>query len=138
MGDQVDRDAILFANEAFYRAFAGRNFAAMDDLWAKNEPVACIHPGWGPLTGRAEVMASWEAILNHPSQPAVTCHAPMVQVHGDTACVICFEEVGGAYLLATNVFIRDGGVWRMVHHQAGPTSAVPPRQETESGAGRPN
>jgi len=134
----VDRDAILFANEAFYRAFAERNFPAMDELWAKAHPVACIHPGWGPLSGRKEVMASWEAILQHPSQPSVTCLAPEVHILGDTAYVICFEEVGGSYLLATNIFVRQGSLWRMVHHQAGPTSASPPQGESDAGSGRPN
>ena len=82
-------------------------------------------------------MASWEAILNHPrSPPSPACARGPGP--GDTAYVLCFEEVDGTYLLATNVFIRDGGVWRMVHHQAGPTSAVPPRQDDGSGAGRPN
>lgn len=134
----MERDAILFANEAFYRAFAGRNFAAMDELWARDHPVACIHPGWGPLAGRAEVMASWEAILNHPAQPSISCLAPEAYVLGDTAYVICFEEVGGSYLLATNIFVRQGAVWRMVHHQAGPTSATPPQQEPDPGGSRPN
>jgi len=134
----VEREAILFANEAFYRAFAGRNFEAMDELWARNHPVACIHPGWGPLSGRAEVMASWEAILGHPSQPSVSCLAPEVHLLGDTAYVICFEEVGGSYLLATNIFVRQGAVWRMVHHQAGPTSAAPPHQDADAGGSRPN
>jgi hypothetical protein len=134
----VDRDAILFANEAFYRAFAERNFEAMEAVWARDHPVACIHPGWGPLSGRQEVMASWEAILKHPSQPHVTCLAPEVFILGDTAYVICFEEVGGSYLLATNIFVRQGSLWRMVHHQAGPTSAAPPAEEADAGSGRPN
>lgn len=134
----MDRDAILFANEAFYRAFAARNFEAMDEVWARHQPVACIHPGWGPLSGRAEVMASWEAILNHPAQPSVSCLAPEAHMLGDAAYVICFEEVGGSYLLATNIFVREGAAWRLVHHQAGPTSAAPPRQETKTPATRPN
>jgi SnoaL-like protein len=134
----VDRDAILFANEAFYRAFAERNFQAMDELWARSHPVACIHPGWGPLSGRQEVMASWEAILQHPSQPTVACLAPEAYILGDTAYVICFEEVGGSYLLATNIFIRQGSVWCMVHHQAGPTSAAPPQRDADTGSSRPN
>ena len=36
---------MLFANEAFYRAFADRDMAAMDGVWAVHAPVACIHPG---------------------------------------------------------------------------------------------
>ena len=32
-----DTDAVLFANEAFYRAFADRDEASMDDLWASSD-----------------------------------------------------------------------------------------------------
>ena len=46
-----DEEAVLAANEAFYRAFAARDFAAMDALWAAEAPVACIHPGWDALVG---------------------------------------------------------------------------------------
>jgi hypothetical protein len=45
--------------------------------------------------------------------------------------VICFEEIMNTFLVATNVFVREGRVWKMVHHQAGPTSAQP---EIEQGA----
>ena len=31
----MERDAVLFSNEAFYRAFADRDFAAMDALWSR-------------------------------------------------------------------------------------------------------
>jgi hypothetical protein len=41
----ADREQVLFANEAFYRAFADRDIDAMDALWARGEPVLCIHPG---------------------------------------------------------------------------------------------
>ena len=41
--------AVLFANEAFYRAFADRDMDAMAALWAADGPVACIHPGWPAL-----------------------------------------------------------------------------------------
>ena len=40
-----DEHAVLAANAAFYRAFAERDVDAMDALWARSIPVACIHPG---------------------------------------------------------------------------------------------
>ena len=45
-------DAVLFANEAFYRAFADRDMDAMEDLWAASGPVCCIHPGWEAIYER--------------------------------------------------------------------------------------
>ena len=124
-----DTDAVLFANEAFYRAFADRDEAAMDDLWSATEQVACLHPGWGPLFGRDEVVESWKAIIRNPDSPEILCHDARAHVYGNTAYVICFEEIAGSFLVATNVFVRDGSLWKMVHHQAGPTSVRPQVEE---------
>ena len=126
-----DTDAVLFANEAFYRAFADRNEAVMEELWSASAQVACLHPGWGPLMGREEVLSSWIEIIRNPDSPAILCHDARAHVYGDTAYVICFEEIDANYLVATNVFVREGRVWKMVHHQAGPTSASPDMGEQE-------
>ena len=124
-----DTDAVLFANEAFYRAFADRDESAMDALWSDTDQVACLHPGWGPLFGRDVVVESWKAIIRNDDSPEILCHDPHAHVYGDTAYVICFEEILDSFLVATNVLVREGRVWKMVHHQAGPTSAQPETQQ---------
>jgi ketosteroid isomerase-like protein len=111
--------AILAANEAFYDAFRREDPTAMDELWARQAPVACIHPGWDALLGRDRVMASWRAIMENGA-PVIRCVAPRVQRLGDVALVICEEHVGDGRLIATNVFVHEDGHWRLVHHQAGP------------------
>ena len=126
----MERDAVLFANEAFYRAFADRDLGAMDALWSRRSQVACIHPGWSPIAGRDQVMASWRGILSNPQSPAVVCRRPQVFMLGEGAFVICFEEVDGAFLIATNYFLREAGGWKMTHHQAGPVPA--PEGEDEA------
>ena len=134
----VDHDAVLFANEAFYRAFATRDLAAMGEVWARHCPVACIHPGWEPLLGREEVMRSWERILGNPESPAISCRDAHATVFGDSALVVCFEAVPGGFLIASNLFVRLGAVWKLVHHQAGPTNGQPDEEAAEEGSGRPN
>ena len=126
----MERDAVLFANEAFYRAFADRDFDAMDALWSKRANVACIHPGWSPIAGREQVMASWRGILSNPQSPQVACRRPQAFMQGESAFVICFEEVDGSFLIATNYFAREAGVWKMTHHQAGPVPAPEGEDET--------
>jgi hypothetical protein len=127
MSDETD---VLAANEAFYRAFGGRDLAAMDALWALETPVACIHPGWDVLIGRREIMQSWEAILGNPQAPQIRCDAPRAFITGTSAFVICREVLEQGALIATNIFAREPAGWRMVHHQAGPTSAPQRPAET--------
>lgn len=68
-------------------------------------------------------MTSWRAILENPEAPRIACHGEHVSVLGDVAVVTCMEEIGGRrrsqYLMATNVFVRVGSLWALVHHQAG-------------------
>jgi len=114
-----DSDAVLAANLEFYRAFTTRDADAMDELWARRAPVACVHPGWPPLTNRTTVIESWRGILGNADSPRIACYDEQVLVYGDTALVICEEELDGGTLIASNWFVREDSVWRMAHHQAG-------------------
>ena len=116
--------AVLVANLTFYEAFAGKDFDAMATLWAQASPVSCVHPGWAPLLGREAVLHSWRAILAEPESPEVRCVDPSVFTLGDgVAYVLCAEVIEGVVLAATNVFVLEGGEWRITHHQAGEVAA---------------
>jgi len=119
------RDAVLFANEAFYQAFAVADLVAMDALWAREMPVTCIHPGWHALNSREQIMAAWREVFTNDNQAPLICRAPEAFVVGEVAFVICFEQLPDAMLIATNIFRREDRQWRMVHHQSGPTPGHP-------------
>src|SRR5262249_40399244 len=121
-----DEVLALEANEAFYDAFADADLDALDALWAERASVSCIHPGWDALYGRDEVMASWRAILSGERSPDVVCLDPVVHLYGETAVVICGEAIGEHVLIATNVFVREDGQFRICHHHAGPVSGQRP------------
>jgi ketosteroid isomerase-like protein len=125
------QQGVISANEAFYLAFRNRDMAAMDAVWSRNDAVAVIHPGWPGIVGRKQVMASWRMILEGGSPPKIRSVEPKVQVYGDTAFVVCYEQVDGGLLVATNIFVLEDDAWRMVHHQAGPAPAT-----AASGAGK--
>lgn len=126
----TDADAVLAANLEFYRAFATRDLPAMDALWAEEVPVACVHPGWPPLCDRDEIMQSWQGILSNPGSPRIVCYDERVLLYGETAVVVCEEELEGGTLVASNFFVREDGRWRIAHHQASQLVARnPPRRE---------
>ena len=112
--------AIEFANSAFYDAFSSANYDQMSELWAEGEAVFCCHPGWQPLHGREAVLRSWAEIFSNAGAVQVT-HSVLAQDKiGEMAIVCCLESVGGYGFVATNLFIRAGKIWRMVHHHSGP------------------
>jgi ketosteroid isomerase-like protein len=117
----ADERAVLDANAAFYRAFAERDVAAMDAMWAHSIPVACIHPGWQVLNGRDAVMASWRGILGG-APPAIRCAEEVARVAGSAAFVVCTEKLDAGDLVATNLFVQEAGYWKLAHHHAGPVA----------------
>lgn len=129
----TDVDAVLAANEEFYRAFNDGDADALEAVWATEAAVACIHPGWPILRGRDQVLASWRTILSGPDSPSIQCSEAQVEVLGDTAYVTCVETLAGGSLVATNLFVREHGEWRILHHQAGAVSPA-----FEEGKGDPS
>jgi hypothetical protein len=114
-----ETESVLAANEAFYSALLTCDFELMEELWATDAPVNCIHPGWHNLVGREAVMESWRAILINNAPPNMTVHEPGVTIYDDLAVVICSEVFPEMTLVATNIFIREDGDWKMILHQAG-------------------
>lgn len=114
---------VLAANEAFYDAFAARDIPAMEAIWSGRKDIACVHPGWDAIVGRSEVLSSWRAILSSPEAPNVLCAGAIAHVLGDVAYVLCNEILQNAELCATNLFMREDGAWKLVHHHAGPIAS---------------
>ena len=119
-------EAVLAANRGFYAAFRTRDASAMERLWAKTSPVACVHPGWDAIHGRDAVLASFRAILGSSRSPDIRASHETVLFLGETAMVTCTEHIGEAELVATNVFFFEEGAWKMVHHHASPTARERP------------
>ena len=114
------------ANAAFYRAFESLDISQMDGVWSHGPSVRCIHPGWCLLSGWEAVRQSWEAIFRSGQEMRFSISDPDVHAEGDLAWVTCTEnilshtrgQIAVTRLIATNVFERVGGEWRMIHHHA--------------------
>ncbi|MGB0909640.1 MAG: nuclear transport factor 2 family protein [Nitrospirales bacterium] len=115
-------------NEAFYRSFEGLDIAAMDNIWAPQEYVTCIHPGWSIRVGWPAVRDSWVVIFNNTFSMEFQLTELQVQVAADVAWVICTENItsrGGeseqnSVVVATNLYERIGESWKMIHHHGSP------------------
>ncbi len=114
------------ANAAFYRAFQSLDIRRMQDIWAIDQPVQCIHPSQDVCRGWPEVRDSWVRIFNHTGKIQFQITDVEIVLAGDLAWVSCVEnvatpngdEVEISRILATNLFRRRDGGWKMIHHHA--------------------
>lgn len=114
-----DEASLLAANAAYYRAFVAADPDGMAAIWG-DEEICCIHPGWPPIFGREQVLASFREILRNPMQDPVLRRSERALLCGSEGRIVCIEMVGQAALVATNSFRLVDGAWRLVHHQASP------------------
>lgn len=119
-----DEESVLAANREFYRAFRTRDLGTMERLWAEAIDIVCVHPGWEALTRRKDVIESWRGILESTETPPIRCQDESVRFAGEAAVVLCTEMIGDRALVAINIFVREGGGWRMALHQATPTARM--------------
>jgi hypothetical protein len=120
MSASDDERELIEANALFYRAFATSDLAAMDSLWSRRSKVACTHPSGETLRGRTEVMAAWRSLFGAGGAPPIVARDPEAYPSAAGGFVLCVEAVPGGTLAAINVFVREDGELRMVHHQAAP------------------
>ena len=125
-------EAVLGANERFYRAFESLDIKEMEAVWLTTPAVQCVHPGWGPLSGWSDVRDGWVRIFNNTSAMAFTPRVVHLSVVGELAWLLCIEEITSrqadeehaSQILATNVFEHRNGQWLLVNHHASPIFRV--------------
>ena len=125
----VERE-ILDTNENFYQAFNRGDLNLMKSVWAQNDSVACIHPGWEVLRGFDVIIESWEKIFLGSENLEIKLSDIKVTGDGGMVWVSCQENlfamsmsgVQVSKVHATNLFEKVGDQWKMVLHHA---SSVP-------------
>jgi ketosteroid isomerase-like protein len=126
MNGESDRAEVEEANARFYRVFESLDLRQMDEVWAHGDHVRCVHPGWGLLTGWDAVRESWESIFKGSEEMRFSITDVNAYVEGPIGWVTCTENIlseargniSVTSLLATNIFERSAGEWRMIHHHA--------------------
>ena len=126
---QQETDAVTAANQAFYAALSARDIGTMGKVWSHAD-VQNI----GPRSRAVDV--GWDAVRNSLEgtfatfqELKVSMDQAHVKVSGSTAWVSGIEKAqrkdkagqssSGANL-ATNIYVKEGGRWLMVHHHASP------------------
>ena len=135
MSNTVDEARLEEANAEFYAAFEAGDLDRMAALWADGPyapGVTCVHPGWSLLRGRDEVLRSWALIMANTSYIQFVLTDVRTDVYGDHAVVTCKENIltaeegteagflAGGSVVASNVFVRSEGEWRLLLHHGSP------------------
>ena len=133
-------ESIKSANTAFYRAIESGLVERMEELWAHEDYVRCVHPGWDVVMGWPRVRQSWEQIYAGGQKMRISPTEVSIHVSGDFAWVTCTENItifqdtnfDTVQAVATNLFMQRQGRWLLVHHHASPIPMLVPDTESDT------
>jgi uncharacterized protein (TIGR02246 family) len=114
----------------FYDALKAADIEKLMDCWADDDNIVCIHPGGPRVVGNAAIRAAFDAVFGH--EGSLQVHPESIRrvdtltaaVHSvlERVEVMTTDGPARAYVLATNVFQKTLGGWRLVAHHASPGS----------------
>jgi ketosteroid isomerase-like protein len=127
-------ETLRSANQRFYAAFESLSLEQMEAIWAHDDSVECVHPGWNLLLGWDEVRERWARIFANTKRVRIALSSVWVRVEGDTGWAACTAHITTAFaegfdeatVQATNIFVRRNGEWLLVVHHASPLPASTP------------
>lgn len=120
-----DSSEVRAANEAYYAALSARDIDATGKVWARGNTFNIFAAGRSAQMGWDAIRAAYEDLFKRFPELSITMADPAIRQDGDTALVIGIETLRARSpngdpvalsLPATNVFRRQDGQWRMIHH----------------------
>jgi ketosteroid isomerase-like protein len=124
-------DTSVAAEGAFYRAFERGDLEAMMSVWADLPEIKCIHPLGTVLTGAAAIRASWLELFRAQLPRKFEIERVNLIQASELFIHTVFETITLPLqrqrfppLLATNVYRKVNGEWRMILHHASPVGMV--------------
>jgi ketosteroid isomerase-like protein len=105
---------------------ANGDASPMAAIWSHEDDVTTMHPIGGREEGWDAVSGSWEGVASASTDGTITRSDQAIRVIGNSAYELCTESVswtvGGEPMSlegrATNVYRREQGGWKVVHHHA--------------------
>ena len=129
------QDDVRKASQQFYAALnrmAHGDAGTMADIWSHGESVTAMHPIGGRETGWNAVRSSFEKVAQLASGGKVELTDQLIRVTGDIAYELGVERgqltlsghQAGIAVRVTNIYQREGGAWKMVHHHTDTSPAM--------------
>jgi ketosteroid isomerase-like protein len=129
-------DEIRQASEQFYTALnrvINGDPGPIMEVWSHGSDVTTMHPLGGRETGWEEVRASWEQVAQAFSDGQVSIEdLVVIPLSDDVAYTLGLEqgqaklgeETVGIGWRVTNIYRREEGEWKMVHHHTDVSPAL--------------
>jgi ketosteroid isomerase-like protein len=115
------------ASRKFYtglNSMANGNSGPLADIWSHGTDVTTMHPIGGREVGWSAVRGSFEGVAKLASKGKIELKDQFIRAIGGLAYEVGIEK--GEFMLGsekvaieqrvTNVYEKQGGVWKMVHH----------------------
>ena len=122
-------DEVRQASERFYSALnrmANGDAGPLEAIWSQAPDVTTMHPIGRREEGWEQVRESFRQVAMVASEGRIQLEGRLVRTGGDLAYELGTERgslrVGGTAVTVdsrvTNIYRREGGAWRIVHHHA--------------------
>ena len=128
-------DDVRAASQRYYEALNAMltgDASSMTDVWSHGSGTTAIHPIGDREKGWGAIRRSFEQVAQLASDGSTQIEKQMITVAGDLAYELGVERgsamVGGEAVSienrVTNIYRREGGAWKMVHHHADRSEAM--------------
>lgn len=116
--------------QQFYEALQQGDVDRLMAVWADDEDICCVHPGGPRVVGAGAIRSAFEALLSNGGVDVRPEKVRRLQTH---ACAVhsVLEQIRlmtpegpqSAWVIATNVYVKNAFGWRLVAHHASPGSS---------------
>lgn len=128
-------DEVRAASAQFYAALnrmANGDASQLSEIWSHGAGVTTMHPIGGREVGWDKVRGSFEQVAKIASAGRIRLDDQVITVVGDLAYELGYERGPATFAgqqvsldhRVTNIYRREAGHWKIVHHHADVSSAM--------------